>query len=385
MAASATAVASREEAAAALASLGAEGANVAIVGAGTKVDWGTPAPAPDAELSTAGLDRVLEHNPGDFTAVVEAGVPVAEAQRRFTAEGQMLALDPPLGEGDAATVGGVFATADSGPLRHRYGAARDLIVGITVALADGTLAKAGGKVIKNVAGYDLAKLFTGAFGTLGLIVDVSLRLHPVPEATATAVAESHDPDALGHAASALAHSPLETESLDVRWGAGEGAVLARFGGAAAGDQAEAAVTVLAVDGASTSIVEDDDALWAHQRAAQRAPEGAVVRVSGLQARLPDVLRAAERANATLVGRAAHGLSWIALPAASIGDLVETIERLRADLAPSPCVVRDAPAGVREAMDVWGESDAGRLELSRRLKQRFDPRGICNPGRYVGGI
>src|SRR5204862_6917429 len=125
------------------------------------------------------------------------------------------------------------ATGASGPPRHRYGAARDLIVGITVALPDGTVAKAGGKVIKNVAGYDLAKLFTGAFGTLGLIVQVSVRLHPRPPQALTARGVSDDPERLAAAAGALAHRPLEAECLDVAWSAARGAVLVRFGGATA--------------------------------------------------------------------------------------------------------------------------------------------------------
>ena len=127
-----------------------------------------------------------------------------EAQAAFGAAGQMLALDPPLGEGDAATIGGVIAANDSGPLRHRYGGVRDLVVGMTVVLSDGTIAKSGGKVIKNVAGYDLAKLFAGSFGTLGLIARVAVRLHPAPARTATLTAASDDPDALARAAVALA-------------------------------------------------------------------------------------------------------------------------------------------------------------------------------------
>src|SRR2546430_16810200 len=103
----------------------------------------------------------------------------------------MLAIDPPLADGDAATVGGVLATADSGPLRHRHGGPRDLVLGTTVALSDGTVARAGGKVIKNVAGYDLAKLFTGSYGTLGAILEVAVRLHPLPPRTVTAVGSSH--------------------------------------------------------------------------------------------------------------------------------------------------------------------------------------------------
>ena len=133
-------------------------------------------------LETGGLDRILEHNVGDFTAVLEAGVPFADAQQAFAEHGQRLAWDPPEGgrDGRLATVGGIVATADSGPLRHRYGGVRDLVVGMNVVLSDGTIAKSGGKVIKNVAGYDVAKLFAGSFGTLGLIASVSVRLHPLP-------------------------------------------------------------------------------------------------------------------------------------------------------------------------------------------------------------
>src|SRR5206468_1900573 len=152
------------------------GLSVRVRGGGTKLGWGPPA-APDVELYTSALDEVVEHNAGDLTAVLQAGVPLAIAQDRFGQEGQELALDPPLAAG--ATIGGVVAAGDSGPLRHRFGAARDLVLGVRVALADGTVARAGGKVIKNVAGYDLAKLFAGSFGTLGAIVELAVRLHPI--------------------------------------------------------------------------------------------------------------------------------------------------------------------------------------------------------------
>ena len=378
---------SREEAVALLREADAARTPVRFAGAGTKRGWGAPAPEPGLEIATGGLKRVIEHNEGDLTAVLEAGVPLALAQRRFADVGQMLALDPPLGDGEAATVGGAIAAADSGPLRHRYGAARDLIVGITVLLSDGTLARAGGKVIKNVAGYDLAKLFTGAFGTLGLIVDVSLRLHPRPPVTATARAGSGDPEVVGRVASTLAHSSLEMESLDVRWGAGRGEVLARFGGAAALEQAADGARLLEeVGGEDAGVHEDDDELWALQRAGQRAGAGgAIVKVAGLQTQLPRVLRAAEAAGATLVARAAHGVAWVALPPGEHAVQAEAVGRLRAELAPSPCTVLDAPVAVREALDVWGEDDGGRIELSRRLKARFDPHGICNPGIFIGGI
>lgn len=143
----------------------------------------------DTVLSTRGLARVLEHEPGDLTAIVEAGIRLSELQEGLAAHGQMLALDPP---GDP-TIGACLAGDLSGPRRHRYGAMRDLVIGVTVVLADGTVASSGGKVVKNVAGYDLAKLFSGSRGRLGLVARVALRLQPRPAAEATVVAETDDP------------------------------------------------------------------------------------------------------------------------------------------------------------------------------------------------
>jgi glycolate oxidase FAD binding subunit len=351
---------------------------VRIRGGGTRAGWGHVTPTPDLVLLTTGLDRVLEHNEGDLTAIVEAGVPLRAAQEQFAGAGQMLALDPP-GTPDA-TVGGVFATGDSGPLRHRYGAARDLIVGISVALPDGSVAKAGGKVIKNVAGYDLSKLFTGAFGTLGVIVSVSVRLHPRPPQALTARGVFDDPDRLAAAASALAHQPLEAECLDVAWAGGRGAVLARFGGAMAQRGAEVTAAALRDHDGEADVVADDAALWQRQRQHQRCTDGCVVKVSGLPADLPRVLRAADALQGTVVGRAALGLSWVTLPGG-----VEAIAALRDALAPAPCVVTDAPEDVRAAVDPWHADTAGALALQRRVKQQFDPAGACNPGLYVGGI
>ncbi|MDQ3866152.1 MAG: FAD-binding oxidoreductase, partial [Actinomycetota bacterium] len=214
---------SAREAAALLAEADRGGLTVRPRGSGTKLGWGAPAPEPDVELATDRLDRIVEHNAGDLTAVLQAGVRMADAQAAFAEAGQMLALDPPLGAGNdllpaseySATLGGVVATADVGPLRHRYGAPRDLLLGVTVALPDGTVARAGGKVIKNVAGYDLAKLFAGSFGTLGVVVEVVVRLHPRPRATATALGAGDDAGAVARAARGLTNLPLELEALDV--------------------------------------------------------------------------------------------------------------------------------------------------------------------------
>ena len=146
----------------------------------------------DLVLSTRGLNRLLEYEPGDLTAIVEAGMHLSELQAELEPHGQMLALDPP---GDP-TIGACLAADLSGPRSHRYGAMRDLVIGVTVVLADGTIASSGGKVVKNVAGYDLGKLFAGSRGRLGLVARLALRLHPRPAAEATVVAKTDDPRGL---------------------------------------------------------------------------------------------------------------------------------------------------------------------------------------------
>jgi len=363
------------DAAGQVADAGGRGQTLRVRGGGTKYGWGTPAGDPDVEVSTSELDRIVEHNEGDLTAILEAGVPLARAQEQFASAGQMLALDPPLGEGAAATIGGVIATGDSGPLRHRYGAPRDLVLGMTVALSDGTVAKSGSTVIKNVAGYDLAKLFSGSFGTLGLIMRVAVRLHPQPHQTVTTVGRANDPEVVARGASELAHASLEKECVDVRWENGSGAAMARLGGVTAGPQAEAATRLLHEAGLDTELVEDDFDLWARQRDSQRSADRAVVRVSGLQTELARTMRAAESLGGSLVGRASLGISWITIDPQRIAEL-------RGALAPFKCVVLDAPREVRASLDVW---DAEPSPLAQRVKQRFDPAGVFAPGTFAGGI
>ncbi|MBD0291017.1 MAG: FAD-binding oxidoreductase, partial [Thermoleophilia bacterium] len=254
--------ASYEEAAAALREAAAARRSLRIRGAGTKLGWAAPVDEPDVWLSTRGLAAIVEHNAGDLTAVLEAGVRLEDAQDAFAEAGQMLALDPP---GAEATVGGVVATGDAGPLRHRYGGPRDLLLGATVALADGTVARSGGKVIKNVAGYDLAKLFAGSFGTLGAIGQVVVRLHPRPPERATVTGETDDPEELGRAAVALAAAPLELEALDVRWSRGRGALVAQAGGVALAPRIQRLRDLLGQAGLAPSVVRDDGDVWSAQR------------------------------------------------------------------------------------------------------------------------
>jgi glycolate oxidase FAD binding subunit len=329
------------------------------VGGGTK-PWSV---ARDEEpLETGGLDRILEHNVGDFTAVLEAGVPFAEAQATFAAHGQRIAWDPP--DAGGATIGGIMATGDSGPLRHRYGGVRDLVVGASVVLSDGTIAKSGGKVIKNVAGYDLAKLFAGSYGTLGLIATVSVRLHPLPTKTATICHQFDDPDALLAKTLELARLPLEADCFDVVWENGSGRILTQFSGAAAETAARRV----------GDLVDQD---WDAVRTLQRRPDGAVLKVSGRPTDLPDVIRAA--GDATVVSRAALGLSWIAFGPGE--GLAERVAAARQALSPRACTVLD---GASRVDDQWPDAGPGQVVMER-LKARFDPARIFRPGTFVGGL
>ena len=369
-----------EAAAEALRGLNEGAQKVRFIGGGTKSSWGNPIDEIDVKMNTGGLDRIVEHNAGDLTAVVEAGLPVGTLRSTVEEKAQMFALDP--FDPGGATVGGVVAAGDSGPLRHRYGPIRDLVLGVTVVLADGTIAKSGGKVIKNVAGYDLGKLFSGSMGTLGLIARVALRLHPKPPRTVTLVASTASPEALQAGALAIAALPLEMESLDVSWSGGVGAVLARFGGAAPEGRGATAREGLADIDVDVEITDDDADLWLEQARAQRSVDGAAVKISGLPTEAARCVAAAESAGGRLVGRAALGLYWVTIDGAP-DELVAQIDELRAAVRPWPVVVTDAPDDVRYKVDVWGEPSA--FALMERVKQRFDPKSICNPGIYVGGL
>jgi glycolate oxidase FAD binding subunit len=394
------------EAAALLARCGRDGQPVRPAGARSRIGWGGRDREPVLELGCANLDRIVAHNPGDLTAVLEAGTPLAVAQQAFHGAGQWLALDPP---DPAGTIGGLVATADSGPSRHRYGGARDLVIGITVALSDGTVASAGGQVIKNVAGYDLGKLFTGSFGTLGLIVSVTVRLHPLPDRTATLAATTSDPRLLSRVALTLARAPLEALCLDTWWRGDSGGVLVRLGGVNPADAAERARSLLhgtapagldglagpagpagphgigpagldGLDASGVHVVADDDELWRAQRDRQRRRDGAVLKVSGRPTDLATVVAAARAHGAGVVSRAALGLSWLAF--APGVDLAERVAAARAALAPRACAVLD---GADRVPDPWSAPPPGTLALMRRVKARFDPAGVLRPGTFVGGI
>ncbi len=208
------------------------------------------------ELDLSGLDRILEHEAGDLTCTVEAGIRLSALQARLAEHGQMLALDP---AGDP-TIGGCIAGDLHGPRSHRYGRMRDLVLGVTVVLGDGLVANSGGKVVKNVAGYDLGKLFCGSRGTLGVVCRASLRLHPLPDASATLVAPVAS-EADGHAKrQAVLRSTLVPTAIDVT----DERIAVLFEGGARAVEAQLAAAEVLIGGGRA-----DDALWDDVRARPR--------------------------------------------------------------------------------------------------------------------
>jgi glycolate oxidase FAD binding subunit len=323
---------------------------------------------------------------------VQAGLPVVHLQRELASAGQWLALDPPE---ESATVGGVVAANASGPRRHRYGTVRDLLIGATFVLADGTVAKTGGKVVKNVAGYDLAKLMTGSYGTLAILADVTFRLHPRPATTSVVRTEVDSIGAAADAAAAYRRSKLEPSALELRMNLpGESGVLtALFEGheRTALSQAQAA-TVLIPGSTSDDVLEPDFAAhpWSATGSSDSAAERIGLRIAYPPAELAHVLRAVREVvrdvgGAQVRGRAGVGVLELGLAPEATTDFARVLELLRLatlELGANLVVVA-APVVVKAGIDCWGPT-AG-LDIMRRVKDRFDPQHRLSPGRFVGGI
>jgi glycolate oxidase FAD binding subunit len=275
----------------------------------------------DVVLSTRRLDQVLEHEAGDLTCIVEAGVRVRDLNERLAEHGQMLALDPP----GNPTIGACVAANLSGPRRHRYGTARDLVIGVTVVLADGTVASSGGKVVKNVAGYDLGKLFCGSEGRLGLIARVALRLHPRPEASRTLGVQVRSAAEAAAVARKLLHAPLELSALDVVW-PGWVAVLIEGSRAAVDEQFEAAQRLAGGE-------EDFGRIWEETEARQGWARGRLLFAPG---ELASTLAGLDEA----VVRLSAGVAYVRDPVPDPRDPGEValVERVRAELDPAGVLV-----------------------------------------------
>ena len=358
-------------------------------GGGTKQAWGGR-PAPALVLETGGLSRLLAYNPADMTVAVEAGMRLGDLQQILAEKGQWLAFDPP-SEAAGATVGGLLATGDSGPRRLRYGALRDLVIGVTLVLPDGTTARAGGRVIKNVAGYDLSKLMYGSLGTLCLIAEVVLRLHPRPATSATATIGGTVQHATDLAVRLLA-SPLEPSAVDwVQTGGGRLAV--RFEGTPAGVEAQraAAGELLAAgaDAPEWRTGAEEEALWQELTVEHRPGPDVTLAVAGTRpTRTPDVAialaetAAASGAQARLASRPALGLHSARFtgPAAAVATAFEDWRgRLHGPDGSGSVLLHERPPDVDDAVDALGPAPAS-APLLRALKRRLDPNNRCAPGR-----
>jgi len=392
--------------------------SIVIRGAGTKTDWGRRPERIDAILSTRRLNRVLAHQHGDLTATVEAGATLREVNDTLARHGQCLPLDPPFA--DRATIGGILATNDSGPLRHRFGTPRDLVIGVQLATVDGALSKAGGQVVKNVAGYDLSKLVCGSFGSLAAIVSATFKLAPLPAASKTITVDAPDVETLAAIVRAVMSSQLEPIAFDlsvsnVTAGVGtagmasvaqpfRAAVILRFASLPAVVDAQIGQThaLPALKGCATAVAdgEAERSLWDQHARRVWDAAGAIVRTSWLPAEIALALAALKgcatavtptavtpsagrttggtTAATQLVGRAAVGAGLIRIDGDARAQAA-AIEQLRQSAALRNVVIVRGSDELKSLVDVWGAL-GDRAKLFASLKHALDPNGVLNAGR-----
>jgi glycolate oxidase FAD binding subunit len=350
-------------------------------GGGSKLGWGRIPASIDLIVSTAKLNTLLVHRHGDMTATAHAGLPLAELNRELSRHGQWLPINSAF---DAATIGGVVATNDSGPSRHRFGTPRDLLIGVTLALTDGRLVKAGGHVVKNVAGYDLGKLVSGSFGTLGAIVDATFKLLPIPQASATVEAAYDDGDALARDVMQVSTSQLEPMAFDVILEGGQYRLRLLFASspAAVNSQVESAQRLLSKP---SSVVTGDGemAVWSAQTRSPWSGTGAVIRFGWLPAKLTEVAMLMHdvqqiAGSIVMVGRVGIGAGLMRVDGDSRVQAA-VVERLRSSVWAGNVTVLRADGDLKQRVDVWGPP-ASAVDAARALKHMLDPAGILNAGR-----
>lgn len=376
--------ANTDEVAAILRAANTDSLAVEPTGSRTKLTWGSRV-TPSLQLSTTRLTGIREHVWQDMTATVAAGTPWSTMQRELARHNQRVALDPIFP--DRATVGGIIATNDSGVLRRRYGSLRDLVIGMTIVLADGTVARSGGKVVKNVAGYDLPKLLTGSFGTLGIITEVTFRLHPLPAATLSLTARSASITQLADLMHRITAAPLSLETMQLRNEDADFALDIQLASDAdALRNQEQQLRALAND---CTLTPSDIDIWSARERLFAEPDDTVLKVSTLPSKLSAIVGAAALLNAQPNTRARciaepTGILTVAFSATpeNLAVLTEDLRsRLRAH-GGSAVVLRRGL--LPHSVDSWGDPPPA-IELMRAIKREFDPNRILNPGRFVGGI
>ncbi|MFC5995222.1 FAD-binding oxidoreductase [Pseudonocardia hispaniensis] len=357
---------------------------LAIAGARTAASWGGDLHAIDAVLDTTGLAGVITHNPGDMTVSAYAGTPLRDLNETLAAHGQQVAFDAAR-VACGATLGGLVATADAGPAALARGSMRDLVIGATVVLADGTVARSGGHVIKNVAGYDLAKLMHGSYGTLGVLVEVVLRLHPVPRKAATLALDCSLAEAAGYAAPVL-DGPYEAVAVEWRShsrgdGSGPGAtesgrLLVRVEATpdALGGRVQRLLGAL---GSGAAEAEPEE--WAaHAERVRGRPGQAVLRIGARPSMLPGLLAALPGAatnSAALTVGLGTGVATAALPASAAG-VVAAHQAVHA--AGGTSTLRERPAGL--GAPAWGPPPSA-VRVFKAVKTALDPKARLGPGRF----
>src|SRR5256714_2241392 len=368
-------------------------ARLAVIprGSGTKLDWGNPPARADVVISTARLDKIVEHAWADMTVAVDAGCTLAKLQAALAQHGQRLAVDALWPE--RATVGGILSTNDSGALRLRFGSLRDLVIGATLALADGTVAHSGGKVVKNVAGYDLQKLTTGALGTLGVITRAIFRLHPLPHHSQTFTISVRDAREAQGILLAIQESKLAHSAFQARFSFGAPPRLdILLEGTEAGVNAQKEDLLKIVT--PFTALEGAAELWnarqeLYSSFAANPHRCAVSKLSLLPSALVATTEAitriaeAQKLEWDMVVQAIGVASLCLMGTASALPVALRTLRDQLETNGGSFVVQRRPAGM-EPFDAWG--DAGdAVSLMRAVKLRFDPNATLNPGRFVGGI
>jgi glycolate oxidase FAD binding subunit len=373
-----------DEVAAVLRAAAAGGLTVVARGAGTKLGWGAPPERLDLIIDSSRMDGLVEHSAGDLVCVVQAGKRLAALQDELGSAGQRLGIDP----ARCGTVGGAVATASTGPNRLHHGPVRDLVIGMTFVRADGTIAHSGGKVVKNVAGYDLGKLLTGSFGTLAVITEVAFRLHPVPAARRWVSVEVDGHAGIQRLVQSIAHAQLVPTAVELDHSEGCGTVTLLLEGTAAGLQGRVE-QALALLGDDANETDDPPEWWGAEPTESGEPLLKVTHtLAGLSRLLAVVDEAAQGAGvparfrgSALVGTALVGLGGQPSPAAVAAFLAKLREQ--ASSFGGTVVLLEAAPEALASLDVWGP--VGGLELMRSVKQQFDPERLLAPGRFVGGI